>query len=87
VGLLVAVPAAAWAAIVTNRQTTSASYSRLAGVDGNVWFSPALKGELLAARTFNPDGARTDDVGIGRLLFSARNIVADIRYSAVGPCS
>jgi Domain of unknown function (DUF5916)/Carbohydrate family 9 binding domain-like len=71
-------------AIVTNRQTTSSSYSRLAGIDGNFWFSPALKGELLLARTFNPGGARNDGVGIGRLMFSKQNIVADVRYSAVG---
>lgn len=70
-------------AIVTNRQTASA-YSRLAGIDGNFWFSPALKGEMLLARTFNTDGARNDGAGIGRLLFSKRNVVADVRYYAVG---
>jgi hypothetical protein len=70
-------------AIVTNRQSSS-SYSRLAGIDGNFWFSPALKGEMLLARTFNTDGVRNDGAGIGRLLFSNRNVVADVRYYAIG---
>ncbi|WP_239489879.1 DUF5916 domain-containing protein [Luteitalea sp. TBR-22] len=70
-------------AIVTSKQTSS-SFSRLAGVDGNLWFNPALKSEVLFARTFNPDGARDDVVGMGRLMYSKRNVVADVRYTAVG---
>ncbi|HTU99677.1 MAG TPA: DUF5916 domain-containing protein [Luteitalea sp.] len=72
-------------AILTNTQTTGGDFSRLAGVDGNFWFSPALKGELLLAHTFTPAGVESDGLGIGRLLFSKQNIVADVRYYAVGP--
>ena len=71
--------------IVTNKQSTGADFRRLAGLDGNLWFSPALKGELFLAHTFNPGGAGNDGVGIGRLMFSKRNIVAEARYYAVGP--
>src|SRR5690606_3981120 len=39
-------------AIVTGTERGAGDFSRLAGVDGNFWFSPALKGELLLARTF-----------------------------------
>ena len=72
-------------AIVTNRQSDGSDFSRLAGLDGNFWFSPALKGELLLAHTFNRSGEDNDSVGIGRLMFSRQNIVADVRYYAVGP--
>lgn len=72
-------------AIVTNRQGSGTDFSRLAGVDGNLWFSPALKGEVLLARTFTPTGVKSDGLGIGRLMFSKQNIVADVRYYAVGP--
>jgi hypothetical protein len=72
-------------AIVTNKQSNGSDYSRLAGLDGNFWFSPALKGELLLAHTFNPAGKDNDSVGIGRLMFSRQNVVADVRYYAVGP--
>lgn len=72
-------------AIVTNKQGSGADFSRLAGLDGNFWFSPALKGEVLLAHTFNPSGVGNDSLGIGRLLFSKQNIVADVRHYAVGP--
>ncbi len=72
-------------AIVTNRQGSGADFSRLAGVDGNFWFNPALKGELLVAHTFNPGRRGDDTLGIGRLLYSRQNVVADVRYYAVGP--
>lgn len=72
-------------AIVTNKQSSGTQFSRLAGVDGNLWFSPALKGEVLLAHTFNPSGVRNDGLGLGRLMFSRQNIVADVRYYAVGP--
>ncbi|UCF37423.1 MAG: carbohydrate binding family 9 domain-containing protein [Acidobacteriota bacterium] len=72
-------------AILTNNQSSSSSYSRLVGVDGNFWFSPALKGEVLLAHTFNPEGAESDFLGIGRLQFSQQNLEADVRYYAVGP--
>lgn len=72
-------------AIVTSNQSSGGDFSRLAGVDGNFWFSPALKGEVLLAHTFTPGGADDDMLGIGRLLFSKRDIVADVRYYAVGP--
>jgi hypothetical protein len=72
-------------AIVTNNQSSGSGFNRLAGVDGNFWFSPALKGEVLLAHTFNPTGVRGDNLGIGRLIFSTRDIVADVRYYAVGP--
>ena len=72
-------------AIVTNKQSSGSDFSRLAGVDGNFWFNPALKGEMMLAHTFNPEGARDDSLGIGRLMYSQRNIVADVRYYAVGP--
>src|SRR5690606_23609311 len=68
-----------------NKQSSGSEFSRLAGVDGNFWFNPALKGELLLARTFNPHGNGDDNVGIGRLLYSPRNVYADVRYYAVGP--
>ena len=72
-------------AIVTNNQSSGSDFSRLAGLDGNLWFSPSLKGEVLLARTFNPGGAGDDNVGIGRLMFSKQNIVADVRHYIVGP--
>ena len=72
-------------AIVTSNQSSSSDFSRLAGLDGNFWFSPSLKGELLLAHTFNPAGVKSDSLGIGRLMFSKRDIVADVRYYAVGP--
>ena len=72
-------------AIVTNKQSSGTEFSRLAGLDGNFWFSPSLKGEMLLAHTFNPAGVDDDSVGIGRLMFSKQNIVADVRYYAVGP--
>lgn len=72
-------------AIVTNKQSSGADFSRLAGVDGNFWFSAALKGELLLAHTFNPGGVSDDSLGIGRLMFSKQNIVADVRHYVVGP--
>ena len=71
-------------AIVTSRQSSSTDFNRLAGVDANLWFSPALKGEVLLARTFTPSGRKDDGLGLGRLLFSRQNIVADARYYAVG---
>jgi hypothetical protein len=71
-------------AIVTNTQRSEHDFSRLAGVDANLWFTPALKGEVLLARTFNPSGARNDGVGIGRLMYSKQNIVADVRHYAIG---
>lgn len=72
-------------AIVTSNQSSGTDFSRLAGFDGNFWFSPALKGELLLAHTFNPAGVASDNLGIGRLLFSKQDLVADVRYYAVGP--
>ena len=60
-------------------------FNRLAGLDGNFWFSPSLKGEVLLAHTFSPAGVKSDSLGIGRLMFSKRDIVADVRYYAVGP--
>ena len=72
-------------AIVTSNQSSGTDFSRLAGLDGNFWFSPSLKGEVLLARTFNPAGVKSDSLGIGRLMFSKRDIVADVRYYAVGP--
>lgn len=72
-------------AIVTGTERGAGDFSRLAGVDGNFWFSPALKGELLLARTFTPGGRRDDTLAIGRALFSQQNVVADVRYYAVGP--
>lgn len=71
-------------AIVTSRQSSATEFNRLAGVDANLWFSPALKGEVLLARTFTPSGRKDDALGLGRLLFSRQNIVADARYYAVG---
>jgi hypothetical protein len=71
-------------AIVTSKQDGAADFNRLAGVDGNFWFHPALKGEVLLAHTFTPAGVRNDSLGIGRLLFARQNIVADVRYYAVG---
>ena len=71
-------------AIVTSRQSSGSDFSRLAGVDGNLWFSPALKAEVLFARTFNPSGVKDDSLGLGRLMFSRQNIVADARYYVVG---
>ncbi len=71
-------------AILTSKQGRAGDFNRLAGVDGNFWFHPALKGELLLAQTFTPGGVRSDRLGIGRLLFSRQNVVADVRYSAVG---
>ena len=72
-------------AIVTSNQSSGTDFSRLAGLDGNFWFSPSLKGEVLLAHTFNPAGVKSDSLGIGRLMFSKRDIVADARYYAVGP--
>ncbi len=71
-------------AIVTNKQSSEHEFRRLAGLDGNVWFSPSLKGEMLLARTFNSAGVNDDSLGIGRLMFSKQNTVADVRYYAVG---
>jgi len=71
--------------IITNNQSGSKEYSRLLGFDGNFWFNPALKGEVLMAHTFNPAGTRSGFLGIGRLIFSQHNIDADLRYYAVGP--
>lgn len=72
-------------AIVTNKQSAGSEFSRLAGLDGNFWFSPDLKGEVMLAHTFNPGRVGDDTLGIGRLMFSRQNIVADVRYYAVGP--
>ena len=72
-------------AILTNNQSSSSDFSRLLGFDGNFWFNPALKGEALLAKTFNPSGIEGDILGIGRLLFSRQDISADFRYSAIGP--
>ena len=72
-------------AIVTSNQSSGTDFSRLAGIDGNFWFSPSLKGEMLLAHTFNPAGVESGGVGIGRLMFSKRDIVADVRHYAVGP--
>ncbi len=72
-------------ALVTNRQSGGGDFERSAGLDGNFWFSPALKGEMLLARTFNRSGAGNDGLGIGRLMFTKQNVVADVRYYAVGP--
>src|SRR5204863_6114046 len=47
-------------AIVTNKQSSGTDYSRLAGLDGNFWFSPSLKGELLLAHTFEAAGVKND---------------------------
>ncbi len=71
--------------IVTNNDSGGGDFSRLAGVDGNFWFSPALKAEMLVARTFTPAGEKNGSLGIGRLLFSKRNVVADVRHYSVGP--
>ena len=43
-------------AIVTNKQSSDTDFSRLAGLDGNFWFNPSLKREVLLADTFNPEG-------------------------------
>ncbi len=72
-------------AILTNNQSSGSDYSRLVGFDGNFWFNPSLKGEALLARTFNSAGVENDGLGIGRLLFSKQNVVADLRYYAIGP--
>ena len=72
-------------AIVTSNQSSTSDFNRLAGLDGNFWFSPSLKGEVLLAHTFSPAGVESGSLGIGRLMFSKRDIVADIRYYAVGP--
>ena len=69
----------------TNKQSSNPQYSRLLGFDGNFWFNPALKGELLLARTFNPSNIESDFLGIGRLVYSQYNIDADLRFYAVGP--
>jgi hypothetical protein len=71
--------------ILTNKQASRDDYNRLAGIDGNFWITPALKGEALLARTFSPSGAESDLLGTGRLLYAQHNIVADFRYYAVGP--
>lgn len=72
-------------AILTNNQSSSSEFSRLLGFDGNVWFSSDLKAEALLARTFNPSGVEGDLLGIGRLIYSRQDLVADLRYYAVGP--
>ena len=72
-------------AILTNKQSSENDFRRLGGIDGNFWFSPSLKGEMLLARTLNPAGVSDDSLGIGRLMFSKQNTVADVRYYAVGP--
>jgi hypothetical protein len=71
--------------ILTNKQASGDDYNRLAGIDGNFWITPALKGEGMLARTFGPSGVESDLLGIGRLLYAQHNIVADLRYYAVGP--
>ncbi len=70
--------------ILTNKQSSENDFRRLGGIDGNFWFSPSLKGEMLLARTFNPAGVNDDSLGIGRLMFTKQNTVADVRYYAVG---
>lgn len=72
-------------AIFTNNQSSNSDFSRLFGIDGNLWFNSSLKGEVLLARTFNPEGVAGDSLGIGRLIFSQDDITADLRYYAVGP--
>jgi hypothetical protein len=72
-------------AVVTSNQSSGADFSRLAGLDGNFWLNASLKGEVLLARTFNPAGVKSGSLGIGRLMFSKQDVVADVRYYAVGP--
>ncbi len=72
-------------AILTNNQSSNSDFSRLLGFDGNFWFSPALKGEALFAKTFNPSGVEGDILGVGRLLFSQQDITANLGYYAIGP--
>ena len=66
-------------AIVTNKQSSDTDFHGLAGLDGNLWFSPSLKGEVLLAHTFNPEGVGNDGAGIGASTFSKQDIVADVR--------
>ncbi len=70
--------------IFTNSQSGSNNYSRLMGLDGNVWLTSFLKGEGLLARTYNPSGKEGDVLGTGRLIFSKYNLDADVKYDAVG---
>jgi len=70
-------------AILTNKQTGD-GYSRLAGMDGNFWFSPSLKGEMLLAGTFNRTTYGNDFMGIGRLIYAGHNVNGDLRYYAIG---
>ncbi len=72
-------------AILTNKQVNSDDYNRLIGFDGNFWFTSALKGEALLAKTFSPTGLESDILGVGRLLYAQHNIVADLRHYSVGP--
>src|SRR4030095_2448151 len=65
-------------AIVTSNQSSSTDFNRLAGLDGNFWFSSSLKGEVLLAHTFSPAGVKSDSLGIGRLMFSKRDHLADV---------
>ncbi len=70
--------------IFTNNQSDSNNYSRLLGLDGNLWITSFLKGEGLFAKTFNPSGKEGDILGTGRLIFSKYNLDADVRYDAIG---
>ncbi len=70
--------------IFTNNQSGSNEYSRLLGIDTNLWITSFLKGEGLLAKTFNPTGKESDVLGTGRLLFSKYNLDADVRYDAIG---
>jgi hypothetical protein len=72
-------------AIVTSNQSSGSDFSRLVGVDGNLWFSPSLKGEAVLAHTFNPAGVDSGSLAIGRLMYSQQNVVADVRHYAVAP--
>lgn len=70
--------------IFTNNQSGGNNFSRLLGIDSNLWLTSFLKGEVLIARTFNPSGEPSDLLGTGRLLFSRYNLDADLRYDAIG---
>ncbi|HLV00733.1 MAG TPA: DUF5916 domain-containing protein [Acidobacteriota bacterium] len=72
-------------AILTSKQQTDGNYQRLVGVDGNLWFTPYLKGELLVAGTLHNDRSRNDIAATGRLLYSKSDISAELTHYSLGP--
>ena len=70
--------------IFTNNQSGSNQFSRLFGIDSNLWITSFLKSEFLLAKTFNPAGTEGDVLGTGRLVFSKYNLDADVKYDVVG---